>query len=162
MKRNHIAVTLIASALAAGGLSTGCATRSGSLQPNFDHGGAEVRAGVDFANLPQGPKEEGSLEYLIKLPFRLASDAAYEWRETFNESPWLTIAGTVAAGLTVGEIFDSRVSWTGVAERIGIIEQPKQPRPPDIIIINPPPVVAPEPTPVDPVEPTPEPTPVAP
>lgn len=78
----------------------------GALPP-VDAQEAQVRVGLDLANLPAGPESEHPAVRLAKAPFRAAGNAATLYAESFEERPILTTFTTVLAALTVGEITDS-------------------------------------------------------
>lgn len=85
---------------------------AGCVSPNRNDGlrihndgpdGAQIRAGIDFANLP---KEQGENVFIstVKAPFRLLSDGASAYGEQFQKRPWTTTLLTVAGGLAIGEV----------------------------------------------------------
>jgi hypothetical protein len=87
-------------------LLTGCASpnrNDGLRLQNDGPEGAQIRAGIDFANLPK-EQGEGFFISAVKAPFRLLSDGAAAYGEQFEKRPWTTTLLTVAGGLAIGEV----------------------------------------------------------
>lgn len=95
--------------------ATGCVTSTSrnvpNLQPMNQHGEVQVRAGVDFINLPKESEEEPWGVSLALAPIRGIRSGGAWLAESFEERPWWTTLGIAATALTVGEVTET-YGWT--------------------------------------------------